>query len=41
MTKGAIIFPNISPNFIHMFKGDNIFEFNNPKIRKIMEIKTK
>ena len=36
---GEIIFPKKIPNLNHnLFKGDKIFEFNKPKIRKIIEI---
>ena len=36
---GAIIFPKISPNFIHkLFKGFNNLEFNRPKNKKIIDI---
>ena len=38
ITIGAIIIPNISPNLIQqILNGDSSFEFNNPRIRKIME----
>ena len=39
ITNGEITRPNNSPNFIHiLLKGVNIFELNDPKIKKIEEI---
>ena len=35
ITTGAIIIPNISPNFIHdLLSGDNNFELIKPRIKK-------
>ena len=40
MIKGEINLPNKIPNLNHIkFNGLSIFEFNNPKIKKIIEIK--
>ncbi len=39
ITKGETIFPKKIPNLNHiLFKGESIFEFNKPNIRKIIEI---
>ena len=39
ITKGETIFPRNKPNLNqNLFKGAKIFEFNNPKINKIIAI---